>query len=376
MSLKSVLHAVTIASCFLGASALNVAQARNVTDITGHVVSLPDHPKRIVLGEGRLIYALEPLEGENLFKRIVGWQGEFRSADTQYYDQMLKKFPEAGKVAVIGRSSADTVSPEKVLDLHPDLVIFTTTGHGPGQSSDVVRRLKSAHIPIIFVDFRKDPIKNTVKSMTILGQALDRENEAKAFTDFYENRLNQIENIVKDIPASERPRVFINMLAGARQTCCHTAGKGNMGSFIEAAGGQNVAANMLPGYLGDISAEALISLNPDVLILDGTRGPGATAPGLKMGAQVTPEIARQSFLSLLKAPELANLQAVKNKKAYGIWHSYYDNPFNILAVEVMAKWFYPERFKSLNPDADLSEMQKRFTALPVGGTYWIDTNAL
>lgn len=86
-------------------------------------------------------------------------------------------------------------------------------------------------------------------------------------------------------------------------------------------------------------------------------------------------MAQRSFASLLKLPELSNLKAVHEKKAYGIWHTYYDNPFNILAVEAMAKWFYPERFRDLEPDADLHLMQMEFTALPPGGTYWISDNA-
>lgn len=351
------------------------AQAKDITDITGQVVSVPDHPQRLVLGEGRLIYALEPLEKEHLFDRVVGWQGEFREADAQNYEQMRKTFPKADNVAVIGRSSADTISPERLLDLHPDVAIFSTTGHGPGQSGDVTERLKAAHIPVIFVDFRENPIKTTVPSMRILGAVLGREKEAKAYTDFYEERLKAIRAVVDSVPYNQRPRVFIDMLAGARQSCCHTAGRGNMGAFIEAAGGRNVAAGLLPGYLGEVSAEKLIALDPDILLLDGTRGPVNAGPGLKMGSQVTQEQARASLNHLLEAPELAALRAVQTGRAYGIWHTFYDSPFNILAVEAMAKWFYPERFKELDPEADRREVQSRFTVLPISGTYWIKADA-
>ncbi len=377
VSLKSAVHVAGAVLAFWAGSTMLCprAQAKDVTDITGHIVSVPEHPKRIVLGEGRLIYALEPLEGGHLFDRVVGWQGEFREADKQSYEQMLKTFPQAEKVGVIGRTTADTISPEKILDLHPDLAIFSTTGHGPGQASEIVSRLRSAHIPVVFVDFRQDPVKTTVPSMRILGQVLGREAEAEAYSQFYEGRLQAIRRVVETIPEAQRPTVFINMLAGARQSCCHTAGRGNMGAFIEVAGGRNIAASLLPGYLGEVSAEMVIAQNPDVLILDGTRGPGNSGPGLKMGAQVTEDLARASLKKLLQAPELAGLKAVSNGRAYGIWHTFYDSPFNILAIEVMAKWFYPERFKGLDPEADRREIQSRFTALPVSGTYWIKADA-
>ncbi|MCX5615564.1 ABC transporter substrate-binding protein [Bombella sp. TMW 2.2559] len=377
VSLKTLLGSASVMLTALAVGVLPVhqAQAKDVRDITGAVVSVPDHPQRIILGEGRLIYALEPLEGRHLFDHIVGWQGEFREADRQNYEQMLKTFPEADRVAVIGRTTADTISPEKVLDLHPDLAIFSTTGHGPGQSGGVTARLKAAHIPVLFVDFRQDPVKTTVPSMLILGQALGHEAEAQAYVNFYNSRLNVIRSVVDTIPEAQRPSVFINMLAGARQSCCHTAGRGNMGAFIEAAGGRNIAADLLPGYIGDVSAEMVIARNPDVLILDGTRGPGNSGPGLKMGSQVTPDLAQASLDALLKAPELAGLGAVRNGRAYGIWHTFYDSPFNILAIEVMAKWFYPERFRELDPDADRSLVQSRFTVMPNSGTYWIKANA-
>ena len=86
-------------------------------------------------------------------------------------------------------------------------------------------------------------------------------------------------------------------------------------------------------------------------------------------------MAQASLAALLKAPELAGLGAVRNGRAYGIWHTFYDSPFNILAIEVMAKWFYPERFRDLDPDADRSLVQSRFTVMPNSGTYWIKANA-
>lgn len=377
MFLRSAMRAIGVVALLISGivTCSSYGQAKNIIDITGQNVSVPDHPRRIILGEGRLIYALEPLEQKHLFDRLVGWQGEFREADTQNYEQMRKVFPQAEKLAVIGRSSADTVSPEKVLELRPDLVIFSTTGHGPGQGSDIAERLKAAHIPVVFVDFRENPLKTTVPSMRILGHVLGREKEAKVFTDFYEKRLNEIHAVVDQIPQEKRPTVFIDMLAGTRQSCCHTAGHGNMGAFIEAAGGHNVAADLLPGYLGEVSAEELIALDPDILILDGTRGPVRSRVGLKMGSQVTPEQAKESLNRLLEAPELAGLRAVKTDRTYGIWHTFYDSPFNILAVETMAKWFYPDRFRHLDPEADRQEMQGRFTTLPLSGTYWIKADA-
>lgn len=57
-----------------GSSAL----AATVTDMAGRTVTIPAKVERILLGEGRLFYAVSLLEGKKPLDRIVGWQGDFR----------------------------------------------------------------------------------------------------------------------------------------------------------------------------------------------------------------------------------------------------------------------------------------------------------
>ncbi|WP_010511836.1 ABC transporter substrate-binding protein [Komagataeibacter europaeus] len=353
---------------------LPAARAETVTDLAGRKVDIPASVHRIILGEGRLVYALAPLEKQHLFDRIVGWQGEFRGADTQSYDQYVATFPQAARVALIGKTTADTVSPERVLDLHPDLAILTVSGHGPGAASELVAQLESAHVPVVFVDFRADPLHDTVASMQILGRVLHREQEAADYLSFYQSHLKHVTDRVASLPEAQRPRVFIEMLAAMRESCCHTAGKGNMGAFITAAGGQNIAAPLLPGYIGDIDLEKVISADPDIYIADGTKGPKASGPGLRMGAEVTPEVARASLRRVTDRPGISSLRAVTTGRDYGIWHSFYDSPYNILAVEVMAKWFHPDLFADLDPDATQKELYDRFLPVRQEGTFWINAH--
>lgn len=347
------------------------ARAETITDLAGRQVDIPAHVHRIVLGEGRLVYALAPLEKSHLFDRIVGWQGEFREADVQSYDKYAALFPAAAKVALIGKTTADTVSPEKVLDLRPDLAILAVSGHGPGAASELVAQLQSAHVPVVFVDFRADPLRDTVRSMRILGAVLDRRREAEDFIAFYQSHLDHIRARLATLPDSARPSVFLEMLAGTRESCCHTAGRGNMGAFIDAAGGRNIAAPLLPGYIGDIDLEQVIAADPDFYVVDGTKGPDYRGPGVRMGAEIDPAAARASVRQVLQRPGIATLAAVRDGHAYGLWHSFYDSPYNILAVEVMAKWFHPDLFRDLDPDATRAELYRRFLPVADSGTYWV-----
>ncbi|MCC3263531.1 iron ABC transporter substrate-binding protein, partial [Paenibacillus polymyxa] len=84
------------------------------------------------------------------------------------------------------------------------------------------------------------------------------------------------------VPQAQRPRVFVEMLAGVWPACCHTTGNGSFGDLLEAAGGVNVAAPVLPGAIGDGSLEFVIDAKPDVYIATGSRSePGR--PGLLAG---------------------------------------------------------------------------------------------
>lgn len=160
--------------------------AATVTDVAGRTVEVPDNVNRILLGEGRLLSAIALLEGDKPLDRIVGWQGDLRKLDPQTYAAYKAKFPQIDNIPLIGNTSADSVSAEKVLTLNPDIAIFGLSGHGPGKNSELVGQLEKAGVPVVFVDFRDNPLQNTLPSIRMLGKALNREQTAEKYADFYE----------------------------------------------------------------------------------------------------------------------------------------------------------------------------------------------
>ncbi|WP_420809782.1 ABC transporter substrate-binding protein [Entomohabitans teleogrylli] len=356
----------------LTVGALSSAWAATVTDIAGREVTIPQQVNRILLGEGRLFYALALLEGQQPLDRIAGWQGDLRKLDTQTYALYKAKFPQIDKIPLIGNTTADSVSPEKVLTLNPDIAIFGLAGHGPGRNSELVQQLEKAGVPVIFVDFRTAPLKNTIPSMRVLGKALQREAQAEKFITFYETQLKKVTDITSAIAQQDKPRVFIDLRAATLEECCGSAGKGNMGDFIDLAGGDNIARPLLPGPLGTVNLETVLAVDPQVYIATGGKAPG-TSPGLVMGAQATQAGARSSLQQITSRKGINQLSAVKQGRAHGLWHNFYNSPYNILAIQAMATWFYPEKFAELQPRETEREMYQQFLAVEPAGTYWIDT---
>ncbi|AKJ42676.1 ABC transporter substrate-binding protein [Pragia fontium] len=360
-------------SLLLGSSLLLSAGAwaETITDIADRKVELPKKVDRILLGEGRLIYAVALLEGDKPLARIAGWQGDFRKLDPHTYAAYKAKFPEIDKIPLIGNTTAESISPEKVLTLKPDVAIFGLSGHGPGRNSELVTQLEKAGVPVVFIDFRTAPLKNTVPSMRILGKALHREQQAERYIQFYQDNVAKITDVTKNIPEDKKPKVFIELKAGTAEDCCGTAGNGNMGDFIDQAGGINIAKGLLPGALGTVNLEKIIATNPDVYIASGARATDAKGPGVKLGADVPYQVARDSLNSVLKRKGIDTLPAVKEGKTYAIWHSFYNSPYNVLAIQEFGKWFYPEQFKDIDTQKTMETLYKEFLAIEPSGTYWV-----
>jgi iron complex transport system substrate-binding protein len=349
--------------------ALPGAQARQVTDLAGRAVTVPDHPRRVLLGEGRFVFAMALLDRQDPVARVVGWQGELKQQDPYSWTQLVQRFPKAADVPLIGKTSEASVSPEKIVSLNPDLAVFSLSGHGPGRNNPMISALQDAGIPIVFIDFRQHPLRNTVPSMRILGQALDREAQAEAYISFYEERLARVRQVVDPVPQDQRPRVFVEMLAGVWPACCHTTGNGSFGDLLQAAGGINVAAPVLPGAIGDVSLEFLLDARPDVYIATGSRSePGR--PGLLAGPGAAAQVSAYSLSTLLARDGIRDLDAVKQHRAYGIWHAFYNSPYNVAAIEAMAKWLYPERAAALDPQGTLDTLYRQFLDLDNAGAYW------
>ncbi|WP_028696234.1 ABC transporter substrate-binding protein [Pseudomonas cremoricolorata] len=361
---RRLLPLFAIVCCWLGLAL--PASAVQVTDVLGRTVSLDKAPQRIVLGEGRLFFALALLDRDNPFQRVVGWQNDMRLLDPHTYEVYAKQYPQIAKLPLIGQASEQSVSAEQILSLKPDLAIFSISGEGPTQHSPVADLLAKAGVPVLFIDFRVHPIRNTRVSLEALGSLLERKPQADEFLSLYDRHLKQITDRVAGIKDSERPKVFLELLPGVWQAPGHTTGKSGLGSVVTAVGGHNIAADVVPGALGDVSVEYVLERDPDVYIATGNR-----APGVLLGAGVSEQTARDSLARITARPEFAPLRPIQQGQAHALWHDFYNSPFNILAIEAMAGWIHPELFKDIDPKATQAQINQLLN-VDLDGQYWID----
>src|SRR5690554_138146 len=356
---------MTLALMMFGLNAS--AQPIVVTDIVGREVKLDAPAKRIILGEGRQLTTLALLHPDPV-SIVAGWTGDFEKSGGLLYEEYLKAFPDMARIPTIGSSGKETVSTEQIISLKPDLAVFGAGSHGPdARSADVIRQLEAAGIPIVFIDFRLHPFKNTVPSMQILGKVLGQEAKAAEFASFYNRRMNHIKGILARHSDLSRPKVYIEMIRG--NVPPGSPGKGNLGEFIEFVGGTNIGT-ILPGEVGTLNMEYVISEQPDIYIATGIAVPGED--GLVIGHSIYSFQTQQSLKNLASRSVVSPLNAIQQGKVYGMWHLFYDSPLNIAAVEALAKWTHPELFGNLNPHGVLKEINERFLAFPLKGVFFAE----
>jgi iron complex transport system substrate-binding protein len=336
-------------------------------------VRVPAKVERILLGEGRLLPLLAVFDRDDPARRLVAMMGEFEKLDAPGYAQWTRRFPQIDKVPRVGRTSSGSFSDEQAITLKPQLAILGLAGgHGPSERDrETLARLEAAGTAVVFIDLRHDPLVNTPRSMLLLGEVLGRKAEAEAFVTYWRAQLAVVtDRLAKARP--EAPTVFLENRVGLSDGCCDTM-VGLVGKLLGAAGSRNVAKDLIPGEFGTLNPEFLIARQPRFYI--GT-GIGALATQQQMplrvvlGADATPEAAQASLARAVQRRGIAQLQAVKEGRAYAMWHHFYNSPFNVVAVQVFAKWLHPELFADLDPRATLQTMYDRFQPIALEGVYW------
>jgi iron complex transport system substrate-binding protein len=226
-----------------------------------------------------------------------------------------------------------------------------------------MKLLGALNIPVVFVDNSVAPVPGAADSVTLLGKVLDRPAEARAYTDFYSAHLAALQTVIAQIP-QPHPSVFVEALAGQNDAggCCFTHGDFGWGLLVNYVGAKNLATGLLHTPSGMVSMEALLASQPDVFVMTG-HAPGSPAtPGF--GYQADPAQLASSMAALTGRTGFAALRAVQDEHVFGIYHAFYSSAYNIVGLEFLAKFIYPESFQTLDPAATYAALIGNFTMIP------------
>lgn len=345
-----------------------------VTDVAGREVTLPGPAKRAMLADARALLALNIIHPKDPLQDVIAWDNSLKTKAPDLAEAYARKFPQVSKITMFENPYYTDFSVEKAVSLQPDLVIFDIGVLPKLKNSGVLGQLEKVGIPVLIIDFRQQPLTNTLPSIELLGKVFDEQKNADAFIQYYQQRMNLVRERVATLKPEQRPSVFIERAAGIRgDECCQTFGKGSYGQFIDTAGGNNIGSKLFPEMSGQVNTEQVITSNPDFYLMTGADwNRGNRAPqAVPLGYVADKAVAEQKLKALMNRTGINVLTAVKEKRVMAIYHQFYDSPLNYIAVEAIAKFLHPDLFKDIDPQADIEQVHKQFTALDYSGVFWV-----
>ncbi len=336
-----------------------------VTDLLGRQVKVHLPVRRVILGEGRQLYLVAALDTQNPIERIVGWRKDLIQSDPDTYGAYLRKFPDIAKIPTFGGFEDGTFDIEQAISQRPDVIILNIEAQHATEDARYIEKLDALGIPVVYVDFRNNPMQNTEPTMRLFGQLFGKQARAEAFIEFRNQQIRRVTDVI-EARHPARPKVFIERIGGYTDDCCLSFGNENFGLFVEMAGGDNIAKGIIPTTFGQLNAEQVVVANPAQVVITSANweafAPGGHWVGVGPGADMAQ--ARRKLAWYTQRPAYAGIKAQDDQAFHAIWHQFYNSPYQFVAIQQLAKWFHPTLFADLDPNASFRQLHEQFLPVP------------
>lgn len=293
-------------------------ESRTITDMKGRSFAVADPIQRIALLGGPT--------GQVAF--ILGVQDKLCAVtNTLKMSKLVREMYPKIQDLPGPRTTSGSINVEELIQSNPDITI----------AGDLDGRivLDKTRIPVAFLeDSMGDGIVDMKREIRFYGYVFNTPNRAESYVAFLERIITMVTERTKDIPASQRKRVFQGYSPSHLVTL---GGDTFMQERIELAGCLNVAESVvtigkrtgLHAGLGEISMEQVLEWNPDILVINYGK----------------PD-------DFINDPQWRHIQAIQNHQIYaqpaGVF--IFNRPTMESAV-IFPLWLasiaYPERFEDI-----------------------------
>lgn len=371
MKTSSIVKAIAALLPLLSTPAL----AEEIVDAAGRTVDIDMPAKRVLVGEARQVSVIAALAGKHTFDTIVGWRDDLITKDFDTYQNYLQVFPGIADLPRFGYVGDSTFDLESAIALKPDVMTLNLESLTAAKESGLEQTLAAAGIKLVYIDFRVDPDANVENSISVLGKLFGNEKTAQDLIDYRRAQLARVADRLAQHPGLVQPKVYIERAPGivGDEVCCRTFGPVNFGKMIALGGGHNIGADFFDGFSGDLNPEQLIVSDPDMMVVTGANW--AKQSDINQFVSIGPgadlDAARAKLAAMMERRPFNSLLAVKAGKVHAIWHQFYGTPYDFVAVQQFAKWFHPDIFTDLDPDATFRELHEKFLPVPYKPGYFV-----
>ncbi|MDK8805013.1 ABC transporter substrate-binding protein [Corynebacterium pseudodiphtheriticum] len=346
--------------------------AITLTDIAGRKVTLEEEPERIILGEGRSLFATGILNTENPLDKIVCIGTDLKQNVPDYYNRLEEKLPEVSEIPEIGGLSKGDVTVENLLSMAPDLVVLSMDTYEASEKAGLTTKMDEAGVEYVVTDFRAKPLQNTTKSMELFGQIFGQEQRAEEFNKDWQEIVDLVQERAAKV--TEKPKTFVWRAAGVLD-CCGSWNDSNISQLVNTAGGDNVGDHVIEGESGALTPEKVLESDPDMIIATGgdwsekKDDQGNPVGYAAVGYGIDESEAKASIAKLPEVqPGFESLRAVKDNQLHALWHQFYNSPFNYLALLQIAQWINPEAYEDIDVEQKWLDSQKKYSPISGEGT--------
>jgi len=332
----SILFSLALAGfplyCFLPAG----EASPEITDSLGRKVVLPARVDRVL--------SLQP----EITRIIIALGAGERLVGVDYfilkYDHLFPIiFPEGRKLPAVSNTPED-MNFEMVMKLGPDIIFVSPT------ELQMVDSLESKVRKPVVALASMGSFDKLMEEVKLAGRVLGREERAAELVNDFQSRIEGLRKSVSSILPGKKPRVYMSFWGSLTRTPVTY-------EPVDAAGGTNCAAGILPAYLGTIATvvqlEQIITWQPDVFLVQGNY-PAHERP-------VTVE-------DILLDKRFGSLPAVRNKKVFytfGYW--YWWDPAEVLVETLyLARLFHPDVVAPRSIEKEGNEIFKKYYGIEGG----------
>ena len=230
-----------------------MTQAREITDMAGRQVVVPDQIRRIYAAQPYthvLTYMLAP-------DMLIGHLSVIGEKERRFFR------PEAVDLPLLGGApgSGQQVNMETVLAAKPDIVLMK--GNAASDVSRAAEKFAQLGLPVVFVDL--EAIDDYPAGIEFFGKLIGRGEKAKRMADHARKVLADVGRAVATVPEDKRVRVYYAESPDGLATECDQSFHAEA---IKRAGGVIVHQCLLKTHMGmeKVSLEQIIAYNPDVIV--------------------------------------------------------------------------------------------------------------
>ncbi len=317
--------ATTEAPTIIPATAAPVDTSITIVDALGREVKLPAAPQRIVL-TGKALFMIA--DAAYLFPgaadKVIG-MGDAGQGSGNFIQLIDPNY--AAKQTLDKDAGA-----EQVAALQPDLVILKSY-----LAESVGAPIEALGIPVVYIDFETP--EQYSRDLAILGKVFGDQTRAAEIAAFYQSKMDEIAQAVKDAP---KPRVLI---------LYYNDKDGNVAfnvppmtwiqtQMVEMAGGESVWADANPakGWT-QVTLEQIAAWDADqIFVISYFKSPTEVVDGLKAD------------------PNWQAIRAVKDNQIYAFPGDLYSwdqpDPRWILGLTWLAGKIHPDLFPTLDMTAE------------------------